>query len=531
MPSSRSLAGSPRAASRFALRASGGLRRRRRLRERLARDAGRSRRLRRGRDSRAGVASSGRGARRQLRRCGRRGRRAGDAGRRRARLGERRRLLGCRWRERVPRQRVAVPGDAGLLLGQVRGRLLPPVGRVLGSGHRVQHAGQLLQRALRAGGPLGRPLLLAVLPGERHPLRRAGRLLLARVQWWNVRRAALRHGRGPLHGRQPVLLGALHRRSVRPGARPVPADRRGLQRRRRHDLLLRLLQRPHRAVRPRSGGVPRDLQPVQLRRRLLPRRVHTGRARRRRVHGAVPRRRAGLQLERRLLRRHLQRHALAVRGASAELPLTLPWRRDRRSHHAARAAWWRPRWASLAASCSRFGPLYPPRPAPSEGLPAAEPLPARVVAHLTVTSAALQQALDAAAPRTGDGTVHFLGGDRAYTWERGPLDVGFSQGRVVLKTTHPGQVDGPAQDARAAARAARRGGADSQLGVRRQAPVGRCPGPLVGHGARRRRSRRGDLRPDRRADRGPPQGLRLRPPAAPLGGVRARRPADRAADR
>jgi Domain of unknown function (DUF4403) len=89
----------------------------------------------------------------------------------------------------------------------------------------------------------------------------------------------------------------------------------------------------------------------------------------------------------------------------------------------------------LAASCSRFGPLYPPRPAPSEGVPPAEPMPARVVAHLTVTSAALRQALDDAAPRTGDGTVHFLGSDRPYTWERGPLDVGFSQGRVVLKTT------------------------------------------------------------------------------------------------
>jgi hypothetical protein len=89
----------------------------------------------------------------------------------------------------------------------------------------------------------------------------------------------------------------------------------------------------------------------------------------------------------------------------------------------------------LAASCSRFGPVYPPRPAPSEGLPAAEPLPARVVAHLAITSAALRQALDDAAPRTGDGTVRFLGSDRPYTWERGPLDVGFSQGRVVLKTT------------------------------------------------------------------------------------------------
>jgi hypothetical protein len=57
------------------------------------------------------------------------------------------------------------------------------------------------------------------------------------------------------------------------------------------------------------------------------------------------------------------------------------------------------------------------------------------VAHVAVTSAALRQALDDAAPRTGDGTVRFLGGERPYTWERGALDVGFSQGRVVLRTT------------------------------------------------------------------------------------------------
>jgi hypothetical protein len=92
-------------------------------------------------------------------------------------------------------------------------------------------------------------------------------------------------------------------------------------------------------------------------------------------------------------------------------------------------------FALLAGSCSRFGPVYPPRPTPSEGQPIAEPMPARVVAHLAVTSSALRQALDDAAPRTGDGTVRFLGGDRTYTWERGPLDVGFSQGRVVLKTS------------------------------------------------------------------------------------------------
>jgi hypothetical protein len=91
--------------------------------------------------------------------------------------------------------------------------------------------------------------------------------------------------------------------------------------------------------------------------------------------------------------------------------------------------------ASAALSCSRFGPVYPPRPTPSVGIPANDPQPARVVTHVAVSGAALQKALDDAAPRQGDGAVHFLGADRPYTWQRGPLDVGFSQGRLVLKTT------------------------------------------------------------------------------------------------
>jgi len=86
------------------------------------------------------------------------------------------------------------------------------------------------------------------------------------------------------------------------------------------------------------------------------------------------------------------------------------------------------------ACCSRFGPVYPPRPAASEGSPLADPEPARIVAHVAVTSAAMRTALDDAAPKTGEGTFPLLGGARRYTWERGALDVGFSQGRVVLTT-------------------------------------------------------------------------------------------------
>jgi hypothetical protein len=84
--------------------------------------------------------------------------------------------------------------------------------------------------------------------------------------------------------------------------------------------------------------------------------------------------------------------------------------------------------------CSRFGPVYPPRPVASEGPPQADPEPARVVAHIAVTSAAMRTALDDAAPKTGEGTFPLLGTSRGYTWERGPLAVDFSQGRVVLTT-------------------------------------------------------------------------------------------------
>jgi len=95
------------------------------------------------------------------------------------------------------------------------------------------------------------------------------------------------------------------------------------------------------------------------------------------------------------------------------------------------------------ASCSRFGPVYPPRPDPTAGPPVADPAPSRIVAHVVVSSAALRAALDGAAPRTGEGSFALLGSDRGYTWERGPLDVSFSQGRLVLDTKVHAKVSLP----------------------------------------------------------------------------------------
>jgi hypothetical protein len=46
----------------------------------------------------------------------------------------------------------------------------------------------------------------------------------------------------------------------------------------------------------------------------------------------------------------------------------------------------------------------------------------------------MRAALEDAAPHSGEGAFPLLGMERRYTWERGPLDVGFAQGRLALTT-------------------------------------------------------------------------------------------------
>jgi hypothetical protein len=89
---------------------------------------------------------------------------------------------------------------------------------------------------------------------------------------------------------------------------------------------------------------------------------------------------------------------------------------------------------SPVVSCSRFGAVYPPRPAPADAPPVSDPAPSKMVAHLSITAAGLRDALDANVPTKGEGSVRLLGGDRTYTWEREPLDVSMAQGRVLLQT-------------------------------------------------------------------------------------------------
>ena len=85
-----------------------------------------------------------------------------------------------------------------------------------------------------------------------------------------------------------------------------------------------------------------------------------------------------------------------------------------------------------AAGCSTFGAAYPQRPEPTAGAAQADPPPSRVVVHLTVTGAAMKTAIDSALPAQGEGTFSVLGSERKYTWTRDPVDVSFSQGRIVL---------------------------------------------------------------------------------------------------
>ena len=90
--------------------------------------------------------------------------------------------------------------------------------------------------------------------------------------------------------------------------------------------------------------------------------------------------------------------------------------------------------AASIAGCtlggSGFTALYPPRPAETAGDPIADPMPSRIVVHATITGAALQAALEEKLPKTGEGTFPLLGSTRKFTWQRDPVSIRFTQGRL-----------------------------------------------------------------------------------------------------
>jgi Domain of unknown function (DUF4403) len=97
----------------------------------------------------------------------------------------------------------------------------------------------------------------------------------------------------------------------------------------------------------------------------------------------------------------------------------------------------------IVSGCTRFGPVYPSRPAEHPSPLVADPSPSRVTAHVTLSGAALRSQLEDVVPNTGDGTFSLLGSERTYHWTRQPLDVSFASGRIIVKTSVASNVDLP----------------------------------------------------------------------------------------
>ena len=98
---------------------------------------------------------------------------------------------------------------------------------------------------------------------------------------------------------------------------------------------------------------------------------------------------------------------------------------------------------ALLSGCTRFGPVYPSRPALHPTPLAADPSPSRVTVHVALSGAGLRASLEDLVPKTGTGSFSLLGSERTYHWTRAPLDVSFSAGKIVVKTSVASNIDLP----------------------------------------------------------------------------------------
>lgn len=87
----------------------------------------------------------------------------------------------------------------------------------------------------------------------------------------------------------------------------------------------------------------------------------------------------------------------------------------------------------VASGCATTMPLYPSRPSAATAAPPADPMPAKMVVHLTATAEGLKRALDTRVPPKGETTFE-LRGQRAVKWSRSPFTLRFADGRIELKT-------------------------------------------------------------------------------------------------
>ncbi len=90
-----------------------------------------------------------------------------------------------------------------------------------------------------------------------------------------------------------------------------------------------------------------------------------------------------------------------------------------------------------------FSPVYPPRPPATPGAPVADPAPAKVILHTTITGKGLEAGIDEALPKTGEGQFAFVGGDRKYTYSRGPARVQLGEGKVTIELHVDANLDMP----------------------------------------------------------------------------------------
>ncbi len=95
------------------------------------------------------------------------------------------------------------------------------------------------------------------------------------------------------------------------------------------------------------------------------------------------------------------------------------------------------------SACKTIGPLYPPRPPASEGMPVADPDPSRIVIHTAITRDGLQARLHQALPSSGEGTFSVLGSQRKYAWRRTKPELRFGEGRIGIFMGVQAQADMP----------------------------------------------------------------------------------------
>lgn len=95
-------------------------------------------------------------------------------------------------------------------------------------------------------------------------------------------------------------------------------------------------------------------------------------------------------------------------------------------------------------SCTRFGPVYPSRPAAQASPLLADPTPSRLNVHVSISGAGLRSSLDQAVPLSGSGSFPLVGSERPYQWVRVPLGVSFGAGKIEVKTVAVAHVELPA---------------------------------------------------------------------------------------